>query len=157
MFAFVFPQLKSTIIVITLALTVFSHHAQAALSSYSVNGKDLVYSSESNVTWTKDGNLLGSLFASQGFNTVVNAILAANTSSSDNLSIDDFSSNGMATWFGAMAYVNYLNSIHYAGNNQWRLPTFSTQTAGFNTPSNGTVAGNELSELFYQELSGGTR
>ncbi|MBF5040403.1 DUF1566 domain-containing protein [Methylophilus sp. 13] len=169
------PAIKSTLIAITLALNAFSLNAQAALTSYTNAGADLVYSSVSNVTWTKDANLLGSLFASQGFNTVVNNIIAASPTitntpnffsptGSYRITASDFSSNGQTSWFGAMAYVNYLNSINYAGSNQWRLPTVTdTGTAGcnysnngtdcgYNSATNGTAKSDELAELYYQEL-----
>lgn len=139
--------------------------AQATLISYTANGEELVYSSVSNVTWTKDANLLSSMFASQGFNTVVNAIIAASPIITNTpnyasptgtyaISSSDFNSNGRATWFGAMAFINYLNNANYAGSNQWRLPTVATQDDGFNITSNGSKLGNEYSELFYQELTG---
>lgn len=159
------PAIKAFLISTTLALSAFSLNAQATLTSYTANGKDLVYSSVSNVTWTKDGNLLGTLFASQGFNTVVNAIIAAsptisntpnviNPSGTYSLSANDFSSDGITTWFGALAYVNYLNSINYAGSNKWYLPTVANTTFGFNTATNGIAKGDELPELFYAELGG---
>lgn len=137
--------------------------AQATLTNYTANGQEVVYSSVSDVTWTKDANLLGSMFASQGFDTVVNAIIAASPTIANTpnafspsgvytLTVSDFNSDGQTNWFGAMAYVNYLNSINYGGSKQWRLPLAATQNNEFNTPSNGSTAGNELSELFYQEL-----
>ncbi len=52
------------------------------------------------------------------------------------------------SWWGGIAFVNYLNSISYGGTDQWRLPT-SNASPGFN----GT-AGNELGQLFYSELGG---
>lgn len=64
-------NIKLTLVTMSLALSVFSLSAHATLTSYSNSGKGLVYSTVSGFTWTKDGNLLGSLFASQGFNTVV--------------------------------------------------------------------------------------
>lgn len=140
-------------------------HAHATLTNYTANGQEVVYSSVSDVTWTKDANLLGSMFASQGFDTVVNAIIAAsptitympNTfspSGTYSLSRSDFRSNGngSVSWFGALAFINYLNSIKYAGTSQWRLPTVATSSRGYNTSFNGTVAGDELVELFYSEL-----
>lgn len=165
MFRFSFSPLKSTLIVATLALCSLSLNAHATLTSYTANGKDLVYSSVSDVTWTKDGNLLGTLFADQGFNAVVNAIVAASPTISNTpnflsptgtytVSASDFSTNGQTTWFGALAYVNYLNSINYAGSHQWYLPTVSNSTLGFNTTINGTAKGDELVELFYNELNG---
>lgn len=165
MFRFSFSPIKPTLIAAALALGSMSLSAHATLTSYSVNDKDLVYSSVSDVTWTKDGNLLGTLFASQGFNNVVNAIIAAspiisNTpnflspTGSYNITANDFSANGQTTWFGGLAYVNYLNSIHYAGSNQWYLPTVANQEVGWNTVTNGKAKGDELVELFYQELNG---
>jgi hypothetical protein len=63
--------------------------------------------------------------------------------------IDDFdTATGRLSWWGGIAFTNYLNSINYAGSNQWRLPT-SNAISGYN----GT-AGNELGQLFYSELSG---
>ncbi|MFQ6332928.1 PEP-CTERM sorting domain-containing protein [Methylophilus sp. 3sh_L] len=150
--------------------------AHAKLTSYTANGTDLVYSSVSDVTWTKDANLLGSMFASQGFDTVVNAIIAASPTISNTpnfysptgtyiISASDFSSNGSTSWFGAIAYINYLNSISYAGGNQWHLPTiidrgtpgcdffaYSGTDCGYNSATNGTAKGDELAELYYQEL-----
>lgn len=154
--------IKKGILAASIALISFNAHA--TLTSYNPNGVDLVYSSVSNVTWTKDGNLLGSLFATQGFNTVVNAIIAASPTISNTpnyfsptgtytLTTSDFSSNGSTTWFGALGYVNYLNSISYGGSNQWYLPTDAYTSSGYNTLANGTAKGDELLELFFHELS----
>lgn len=148
-------------IILAASISSISLQAQATLTSYNPNGVDLVYSSVSNVTWTKDGNLLGTMFASQGFSTVVNNILSV---SPYTLSSNDFSDGGYATWFGAMAFINYLNTTNYGGSNQWRLPSFTDTgypgvqygfngtDGGLNTYTNGTVTGNEFAELYYQEL-----
>lgn len=156
--------------VTTLALGFSSINAQATLTSYTANGVDLVYSSVSDVTWTKDGNLLGSLMAAStdndgnGFLDVIDAIVALAPKIATkqipgylpdgiyNLTPSEFSSDGRTTWFGAVAYVNYLNSINYAGSNQWYLPTVENATVGYNTNINGTNKGDELVELYYQEL-----
>ena len=52
------------------------------------------------------------------------------TSGSHPLSAADFGTSygwdrpfGSADWFGAKAFVNFLNSIDYAGSNSWSLPT----------------------------------
>lgn len=137
----------------------------ATLTNYTADGQEVVYSSVSDVTWTKDANLLGSMFASQGFDKVVNAIIAASptvTSTPNDifpsgiytLTSSDFSNNGLTTWFGAMAYVSYLNSISYGGSTKWYLPIVANTTIGFNTPTNGTIKGDELMELYYGELNG---
>lgn len=157
------------------AMLLSATQAHATLTSYTSNGVDVVYSSVSDVTWTKDANLLGSMFASQGFNTVVNAIIAASPTISDtpnsnnptgtyNLSMSDFESNGRANWYGSMAYINYLNSISYGGSKAWRLPTVtdigsdgcnwssSGTDCGDNVARNGLAQGDELAELYYDEL-----
>jgi len=155
---------KITKTILAASVTLISFNAHATLTSYNPNGVDLVYSSVSNVTWTKDANLLGSLFATQGFNTVVNAIIAASPTISNTpnhfsptgiytLTASDFSSDGSTTWFGALGYVNYLNSISYGGSNQWYLPTDANTSSGYNTLANGTAKGDELLELFVHELS----
>lgn len=64
-------------IAIALSLTVSTFDAQASLVSFTSNGVDLVYSSINNVTWMADANLLGTMISDQGYNNVVNAIIAA--------------------------------------------------------------------------------
>lgn len=158
-----------------LSLSALSLNTQATLTSYTANGVDLVYSSVSDVTWTKDGNLLGSMMASQGFNNVVNTIIAsspiiidtpnsANPSGVYTLQTTDFLNGGASTWWGAKAFINYLNATKYAGSASWRLPSvtdtstpgcnfgFNGTDCGYNGTTNGTVDGDEFSELFYSEL-----
>lgn len=162
------PQIAKTakliMLATTLSLSAFSLNAQAKLTSITTSdGTELVYSSVSDVTWTKDGNLLGTLFATKGFNNVVNAIIAASPTISNTpnfysptsnyfLKASDFSSNGQTTWFGAIAYINYLNKINYGGSNQWYLPSVANTSSGFNTRTNGKIKGDELAELYYIEL-----
>lgn len=157
------PIVKFSYLAVALSLGTLSYNAQAALTSYNNEGVDLVYSSISDVTWTKDANLLETLYHQQGFNAVVNAIIAAsptviNTPNGHSptgtytISTSDFNSNGETSWFGALAYVNYLNTISYGGSNQWYLPTVTSTVEGFYTPTNGIAKGEELAELYYPEL-----
>ncbi|MDP8567582.1 Lcl domain-containing protein [Methylophilus aquaticus] len=152
------PAIKYTLAAASLALSTFSLNAQATLTGYTSGGQDVVYSSVSDVTWTKDANLLGSMIAADS--SVISKIVAASTNNIGSLaytvSATDFSTTvlGRTSWYGANAFISYLNSINYAGSNQWRLPTVVNTTVGFNTPTNGTTAGDELVELFYSELSG---
>lgn len=152
-------------IYVAASLFLASFSTQAELTSYNSNGIDLVYSSVSDVTWTKDANLLGSMIDSRGFNTVVNEIIASSPTITNTpnqfsptgvyaLSSADFSETkaGHATWFGAMAFTNYLNSINYGGTANWRLPFIATTTFGSDQPTNGVNAGDEFHELFYREL-----
>lgn len=162
---------------VTGILAINSLAANAALTFYSSNSVDLVYSSVSNVTWTKDGNLLGSMIAEQGYNTLVNAIVSAkpiifNTPNLYSpggayfLSAFDFSEDslGKTTWFGAIAFIHYLNISNYGGSNQWRLPSVTDigpigcdysnggSDCGWNVATNGTAPGDELAELYFSEL-----
>jgi hypothetical protein len=135
----------------------------AALTSGISGGKSVVYSSVSDVTWTGDANLLGSLINSQGYNTIVNAIIAASPIISDsanfydsppysgnhNVTTADFSTGGLVNWFGAKAFVTYLNSIDYADSNQWTLPS-----VGINPQFGYNKTGSQLGQLFYTELQG---
>ncbi|MDD2661515.1 MAG: PEP-CTERM sorting domain-containing protein [Methylococcales bacterium] len=145
-------------------------YAVALLSAASLNAHAVlttvdnglgVYSSVSNVTWTSDANLLGTMETQQGSSTVINAIIAANggvihdtpniyDNGTYTLSFSDFNGNGTGTadWWGAQAFVHYLNSIDYGNSSQWALPT-SNGTYGYD----GT-AGDQLGQLFYSELGG---
>lgn len=141
------------------ALLFASINAQAELTSYNPNGAELVYSSISNVTWTKDANLLKSMYDAD--NTLIDKIIAVTPTYDDSvwgvqtIGADNFNTaNGTADWWGALAFVDYLNDISYGGSNEWRLPTVTYRLSGVRSPGNGTEAGNELPELFYQELGG---
>lgn len=162
--------IKTSLISAILGLSTYSLNAQATLTSYTANGVDLVYSSVSDVTWTKDGNLLGSLIAASidadgnGTKDVIDAILALTPSIATqpipgylpdgiyNITSNELDNYGNTTWFGAVAFVNYLNSISYGGSNSWYLPTVETTIIGYNTDNNGFAKGDELVELYYQEL-----
>ncbi len=160
--------IKSTLIAVSLALGTFSLNAQAALISYTSNGADLVYSTVSDVTWTKDANLFKTMYDAD--NTLISKIAAVTPTYNDSWyglqtisdgalggdDSDDFNtSNGRATWWGALAFVNYLNHISYAGSTSWYLPTASYGYDDvFNNTTNGTAKGDELLELFYGELGG---
>jgi hypothetical protein len=154
---------------ITLLISfMISAKADAALVSYSSDSVDLVYSSISDVTWTKNANLLQSMIAGSDFDTVVNSIIVANASTPIGslpytLTESDFSSDGATSWYGAMAFVNYLNNINYGGASNWRLPTVidigndgcnlsGDGDCGYNTVTNGTIPGYEMAELYYSEL-----
>ncbi len=60
--------------------------------------------------------------------------------------------NGQMSWWGGIAFVNYLNNITYGGSSQWRLPSAgSNPQYGFNQTS------GELGQLFYTDLGGTIR
>jgi hypothetical protein len=102
-----------------------------------------VYDTALNITWTQNSKLLGALESSQGYNTIVSAVIAADPVIYDtpnwyfsnngvgpyvydngtyNLSVSDFIIGGQVDWWGAQAFMAYLNAIDYDGSKQWRLP-----------------------------------
>jgi hypothetical protein len=135
--------------------------AQAALTSETVNGANLVYNSTTNTTWTADANLLGtmetkavSLYGND--NQLITDIINANNgvvydtpNFYDNgvrtLVAGDFlGTGGLVDWWGAKAFAIYLNSINYGGSSQWAMPS---------TPSSTSSVGNQLAELYTAELN----
>jgi hypothetical protein len=141
-----------------LSFTTFT--AQASLTAYTSGGQSVVYSSISNVTWTGDANLLGTLEASNPnlINTIIstigsitdtpNAYDTPANSGSHTLSTADFGLGGLVSWFGAQAYTKYLNTINYAGSNQWALPS-----AGVNPQVGYNQIGSQFGQLYYNELN----
>lgn len=165
---------KLIMLVMTLSLGAFSLNAQATLTSITTSdGTELVYSSVSDVTWTKDANLLGTWLASStdadgnGTKDIIDAIIQATYDTIPSyllpvlkpqidLLINEsaFSNSGLTTWWGANAFVTYLNKINFGESNHWYLPTLTNPTRGSNSNNNGTAMGDEFVELFYQELGG---
>ncbi|WP_026603697.1 VPLPA-CTERM sorting domain-containing protein [Methylomonas sp. 11b] len=143
-----------------LLLSLAALNAEATLTSYTSAGKNLVYSSIGGVTWTADANLLGTLEASNAnlINTIISTIGSITdtpnifdipvNSGSHTLNTGDFGTNGAVSWFGAQAFTKYLNSINYAGSNQWALPAAGITPIGYSHPF------TSFGQLFYNELGG---
>jgi hypothetical protein len=150
-----------------LLLSLTTLTAEASLTSYTgADGAGLVYSSVSNVTWTQDANLFKTLYDAN--HNLVNLIAAVTPSYNDPswgtqvigdgpvfgaggaiVDYDDFdTASGRLSWWGSIAFTNYLNSINYGGIDQWRLPT---SNAIFRYDGS---TGNELGQLYYSELGG---
>jgi len=140
----------------------------------SVTGGKLVNDTDDNITWTADANLFltqatqsgdaaafvatiisdwGTPFVSPNFNNGISYSLTA----------ADFDTiGGGMTWFGAVAWINYLNVTNYQGYSDWRFPNIGT--AGSNPgpcggacyPSNSgqPISSSEWWELFFKELGG---
>lgn len=157
-----------------------SNITEASLTPYTSGGQSLIYSSISNVTWLQDANLLGTLEAKAliqdgNYNSLINNIINASDSVINDtpnyyddgtytLTSNDFGSNGSVTWWGAMAFVHYLNTINYANSNQWALPTTKqpdpidldgvyNYNYGY---SYSYIPTSKMTELFYKELGGTT-
>jgi hypothetical protein len=138
-------QYRKTAAVVLLSLTTLNAHA--ALTA--TDGGLGVYDSGINTTWTSDANLLGTLEA--GNSSLISTIVAdqaaaINTAYGYSLSASDFGTGGLVDWWGAQAYVDYLNKIDYGNSTQWALPTSNAVYGNDN--------GSQLGELFYNELGG---
>lgn len=122
----------------------------------------LFFDDDLGLTWLQDANAF--LTAAGGNPDLVDDIIAANGgvihdtpnsldtpagSGSYTLSAGDFDTGtGYLTWWGAQAWVGYLNSVNFQGYNDWRLPNAD--------PVADVGPGNtsELGHLFYDELGG---
>jgi hypothetical protein len=139
-----------------LLLSLSTLTAEAALTPYSSGGQSLVYSSVSDVTWTQDANLFKTLYDAN--NTLVNQIASVTPSYNDpvwgeqTIDAGDFNTaNGRMTWWGAKAFVNYLNSVNYAGSKLWALPGAGANPYWDQWDYNQT--GGQFGQLYYDELN----
>lgn len=112
--------------------------AAAALQPYIANDVKLVFDTQNQITWLQDANLLLTFINAQGYSAVTSAIVAASPTIEDYTHIinpfgtyhlqanqRDFMGGrdlGRVSWYGALAFAEYLNSIAYAGSTHWRLP-----------------------------------
>jgi hypothetical protein len=147
-----------------LALGVLAAPVVANAALVSALGGLGVYDTTNNVTWTSDANLFGTQVTANP--NVVNAIVsdAAGLAvlSGHSLSSSDFQSNGTMDWWGAQAWVHYLDVTHYGGSNQWALPTTVDNCSSCTySPSGGYPDGlgsdppqssSQLGTLFYGQL-----
>jgi hypothetical protein len=140
--------------------------AQATLNPYSSGGVNLVQLQNGplNLAMTADGNLLASfLDGATDKGLFKDSIIAASGGSIGTRTLvrADFKNDGRTTHFGALAFINYLNSTSYGGTNQWRLPGMTdTGAAGCDFGNSGTDCGynvdpasSDLARLYYSELN----
>ena len=143
---------KQIIVASVVASTIgFTGISQASLYD---RGNGLVYDDVLNITATKDVNL----FQTQAANdkNLINNIISTIGSVTDRngtrpLTTSDFSAgSGTMNWWGAQAWVSYLNNQNYDGYNNWRLPN-STNFFGYTYSQQ-----SELAYLFNVELNNQT-
>lgn len=145
-------------------LLLFAAQAQASLAD---RGDGTVFDSDRNLLWTQDANLFKTQAAGNP-NLVLDVIAAVGGEITDSagsyaLSGVDFDvSTGTVSWYGAQAWIGYLNSIAFGGHQDWRLPATVSVTGttafdvAFSYDGSTDVAYNnttgELGHLFYTEL-----
>ena len=121
--------------------------AQAGLIGYTANGVNLVYDNDRDLTWVANANLFKTQWDAD--NTTVDKIIAAvPTVAGHTLTASDFNTtNGQMTWWGAMAWAQWLD---YGGVSDWRL--WSALNSDDTGPCDGlNCTGSELGHLFYTE------
>jgi hypothetical protein len=142
----------------------------------SVNGGALVNDPSDKLTWLRDANFFATQAAESGNPAAfVQTIISTSggaigdlpnvfdnppNSGRHTLTASDFYHDGVLdghlTWFGAKAWVNYLNVTDYQGYSNWRLPTTVDSNASAGYPDGGShdpaVTSSELAELFYRQL-----
>ncbi len=151
----------------TLVLALLASTSRAALVDV---GNGLINHPAANLTWTADANLF--LTMATADSTLVGKIVIAWTDgsiptlagdgSTHAIVADDFdATTGRMNWYGARAWINYLNATHYLGYSDWRLPdvgTASLQAGGCTAcvPGDGgfAVGTSEWWRLYFEELGG---
>lgn len=146
---------------LVLGMTVVTASMPAQAELLSVQGVGIL-DTEQNIIWLQDANLLNTLedTTTASYNALVAAIIAANKgvvadspdfydgdSRQYTLTAADFQPGGTATYWGALAFVKYLNITRYRGSNNWTLPRVGgDMTLGYNQ------TGDAYGKLFYNEL-----
>lgn len=121
--------------------------AQASLAPYTVNGVNLVYDTDRDLTWVANANLFKTQSDADPI-TAQQIITAVGSVAGHNLVLGDFdTANGRMNWWGAMAWAQWLD---YGGVSDWRL--WSALNSDGSGPCGGfNCTGSELGHLFYTE------
>jgi hypothetical protein len=156
-----------------LAIALLSGPLVANAGLVAVTGGHLVNDTDHNITWAADANLFLTQATQSGNPAAFVATIISDWSApfvsasysgvTHSLTAADFdTAGGNMTWFGATAWVNYLNVTNYQGYSDWRLP--DTGGAGSSPaycggpcyPSNSgyPISSSEWWELFSLELGG---
>ena len=157
---------KKPMILALLPGLAFSSAVQATLIPYTSGGVGLVYDDDLNLTWVANANLFKTQYDAD--TTTVSQITAAVPTITDSVgthtvAASDFNTgNGLMTWWGAMAWAEWLDQVAYGGADDWRLPTtqqpdsscsdqydagapYGVQSYGYG------CTGSEMGHLFYTE------
>ncbi len=164
---------KKIALLVAAALMAGPLVANAALVATDDGGLG-VYDTTNNVTWTSNANLMATQAASYsgGAAAFVSTVIADSggvihdtpnpydtvpNSGTYTLSASDFNTgSGYMSWFGAEAWVHYLDATNYGGSNQWALPTTLNLTSSNGFPNGGSgnpsQSSSQLAQLFYGGL-----
>jgi hypothetical protein len=153
---------KAWALALTVGVLGTGSAAQAALVPLTLGGVDVVCDDDytprdgngPGLIWTADANLFKTQYDAD--NTVVNQIITAvptitSGNGTHNVVAGDFNTaNGLMTWYGAMAWAEWLGITNYGGASDWRL------WSALNSDGTGPCGGincteSELGHLFYVE------
>jgi hypothetical protein len=158
------------------ALTLLLGSVAANAQLIPVNGGGLVNDPIDKLTWLQDADFFATQAVESGnpaefVQTIIsisggviddlpNDLDNPANSGKHKLTTNDFyhdgSIDGHLTWFGAQAWVNYLNVTDYEGYSNWQLPTTVDGNSSAGYPNGGAhdpaVTSSQLAELFYGRL-----
>ena len=141
---------------VTLVLALVGTTSVMSAGLVSVDSGQLVIDTTLNATWASDANLFSTLATQSGnSSTFVNTIISDSGGQIGGytLTASDFqTANGRMNWYGAVAWVNYLNTIQYLGYSNWGLPT--TVNAPASSTDTPATTSSQLAELIIGELGG---
>jgi len=147
--------MQKRLLILALCLTPVLANAELAAVT-GTDGAPLVYDSLNNVTWTANANLFASQYNADTVSTIIADAAGLRSLKGYTLTSADFTSSGAMTWYGAVAWVNYLNRTHYGGASHWALPTTinSAENSGYPDGIGADPASStsQLATLFYLEL-----
>ncbi len=153
-FPILFNAIARAGFVLPLAVAaLFSSSAEAALINA---GNGLInQSGVYTLTWLADANSFKTFADSNAglvaeIKTAVPIVSDASSRGGKHTVVDsDFDpETGDLNYFGAKAWVAYLNSISYKGYQDWQLPTTVPAAQGYG------LSGSQLGNLFYNDLGG---
>lgn len=127
----------------------------AALVPYEGEGERLVYSTEQNLTYVENTDLfkLQSETYAGPYPSLVDEIIdKIGSVEGVALVADHFDpANGTMRWYGAMAWVQWLNMEHYAGSATWRLWHADPNCGGRPSSGEQDCPNGELGYLYFVE------
>ncbi len=129
-------MLHTQFLIVALGIMISFSSATVNANSLSLVGNGLVYDSASNIKWTVDGNLLGTMESgSADLASIIMTEVSSVTDSQGNHTLinSDFGSNGDVSWYGAEAFVAYLDHTKYQGYSNWVMPSLTELATLFNT------------------------
>lgn len=155
--------MKKTLKILSIFAVFIPFTSSANLITGTSLATNVVYSSQTNLTFAKDLNLFGDLANQAGYASYVSNIISYNNGvivAADGahiLSSADFNANGKTSWYGAVAFENYLNATNFAGAGTWHLTNVYPSPEGAFLGSNIETYNKvnaDLNTLFYSDAAG---